>query len=1582
MISTTTLSRMCENLEKYVFDRVWNDPYAEYRTYTKPDMLNTVPVSGHMSGRYSTILLPPERAFTLTSDSTFTSPKTYYTLSSVGTYVPAEVTYGETVPSKTYYELDNDDYSVYMDKRRSKYYVFAVSSAVFGAAYINAISWTPLSDYCNENFPDLQLFTKSGVFLNKGNIFIKQADKKDCILFAVESEMFDKVVGSLGRVKCVDSQVTTVKNIYTRFVDDKYQIHWTNAIYTDKLSKERAIAYVEKSNYYHYNSETNVYGKLAITSEEEFNEAVAKYTRIYTVGTDAVNTRVVDESLFSGDGSTEDPYTFLDDKAYYEDDEVIFGKYYDSDGVADNQIKSFMVTSSLYSSIHRGSNLFGIDTATYSLCNGKLITGEPTSYQSYIKAGDYIDSVTDEDVVGVVKAYCFDKTTYVLDTTGGWRSGVQYYQRKQNPTDFGFIYIAVEINTSTEYFDALSRFGALFVKDEEISATYTGSDGKEKLLVHIPKEYNPNHFLITQQTCDIWLVPRKLRKWNPDDDDEVIPCPYLSGVYIYPCGNEDKFSQVTFNDFSIDMDYIRTLANEHLMVDGEYEVRVYVRWHNKQKVAIRDYNYTDLLYSLDDDEIITFLRGMHEQQADGNLLFWKASNLETSKYTEALLRRRNKVWQKPATQCDLCGLSDRCTLVERDDTGAVIPITDHICPSFTLRSLRDYIEILGYYHVLSLVANRVTHFRVTKEGSHSVVVDTPLAHAGTDMTSVDYYPVVYHNGYRISQDRISFGESSAGVDGVAEIIHETHELYNNGIVRPEFGSRLKIDINPHYTLSEDVVFQHDKHYFVKKDGKMSLLHGCNRRVYDNMYDWYGNPLDNRNNYQYRYGDFVSERTVNMCSDADVFEADTKYVMIPVSYVDDGMRETDDEYFYPDTCYYQRKTTTVDKTEVSSFELMKGGTYEQFKKDPTNYPYYFPYCDVTKDTTFNKDKLYYREFNTYKYDLIYYYKVQYTVKDDGTITKTIVKDANAPGNFEPVELPGKAGRRLPGRLYPDNPDDKSRSSEHQEALRLYGTLYCGYVVHPVDGKDQTIPTNIKVYEKYAMKTSDFAAVAYNKYTGEVRGQIEELKEGFDYEVGGVVGNLIASYDAQGKSIRVGTYNGLEIYETDDEYHVNDTICVELLDDRKSGKLKYIDYPVGTIGDVTIDIATEDQWQLYEVGKTTPFTAEYTAVTWYNPIEYAKAGTVDYNESTGTYRLTLDVGLMGKRLFIIDGPLVEDTVKVENIDVDRFGILGGNVADWTKTATYESRDATDFPMEDSIVFLNGRRMIQGVDYTIDGKTTETVDEELVTKYCATCLFNQNLSYLTESNTFNVLRNDLTTVSRQHGFLNGPVIASTGKAPLWFSELSILTVDGRVCSYFKHDLGSVTISDSARDSNGELIYRNGAPYEIRVAASTRVVETLANTDLKTEDERKLTELIAFFSKATTSEEIESIIPYSHKLYSLAVEAIIDQFLHDSAFDFSLVGEGKVETDWDFINQFRTSTGTLINGWTLRDLMARDVTSNVNVSGLDRISVQDLDFIDVYSMYHRAPAEYREHYARLQELHRRLILNDQVKHKDAEHV
>ena len=53
-MNTFSMTRRCvSKLEKYVFDRVWNEPYSEYRTNTRPRILNRiVEVSSGSSDNY------------------------------------------------------------------------------------------------------------------------------------------------------------------------------------------------------------------------------------------------------------------------------------------------------------------------------------------------------------------------------------------------------------------------------------------------------------------------------------------------------------------------------------------------------------------------------------------------------------------------------------------------------------------------------------------------------------------------------------------------------------------------------------------------------------------------------------------------------------------------------------------------------------------------------------------------------------------------------------------------------------------------------------------------------------------------------------------------------------------------------------------------------------------------------------------------------------------------------------------------------------------------------------------------------------------------------------------------------------------------------------------------------------------------------------------------------------------------------------------------------------------------------------------------------------------------------------------
>ena len=477
MTTDLTALRISEHLEKYVFDKIWNDPYTEYRTFTVPECLIKVANAGVFFGRYSQIQLPSE------------------------------------VPYKS---------------NRSKlfFYVYAVPAAMFRSLRINVLTWTPLDQYCTDNLIDIELFNKDGRHCIRSGVFLRQADKNDCMLVAVETVAFHQCFG------------------------EKY-------LPTDRL---------------------------------------------------------------------------------------FFGEMFDSDlkpsiRYACSKLKiTDLPTSSIRPSDYNPITVDG--KPSYTLYNGKLLTGD---YLKKLSAGVLVERVFDENIVG-----CFD-----TPVTGS---------------------------------------------DAPIFDAYHTLD--KHVLIHIPKTYNEERFIITPNTCDLYLVPTKMSTGYPE----------TSGIYLYQCGREKYFHQITHNDFSIDKEWLDELAAENGF--EEYKIRVYVRILDQDKKAIRDANYINVLYSHSDKEIVDFLLDKASYKID----FWTAAVLEK-------------------------GLYGKCGLLRRRMT------TDY--------TLNDYIDLIGYYHTLALIGKRVTHFEITREskGTREFVVRAPLALQtyGID----DYFAVVYLNGIRIDPENIT-----------------------------------------------------------------------------------------------------------------------------------------------------------------------------------------------------------------------------------------------------------------------------------------------------------------------------------------------------------------------------------------------------------------------------------------------------------------------------------------------------------------------------------------------------------------------------------------------------------------------------------------------------------------------------------------------------------------------------------------------------------------------------------------------------------------------------------------------------------
>ena len=183
--------RVLSRLEKYVFDRVWNEPYNEYRTNTRPRILNgtseaslgvdeegqeikgTVyqPMAGVLSGNFEQIDLPSSRPF----------------------------------------------------------YVYSIELEQFRPVKALALKWIALSDYCNLNHVDLRVYSDTGVFLWRGGIYIKQDPTATMILVAVDAEMLHR---------CLDVYTVTetgAKKLVK--LADPTEIYFTKYVDTDTIEE-------------------------------------------------------------------------------------------------------------------------------------------------------------------------------------------------------------------------------------------------------------------------------------------------------------------------------------------------------------------------------------------------------------------------------------------------------------------------------------------------------------------------------------------------------------------------------------------------------------------------------------------------------------------------------------------------------------------------------------------------------------------------------------------------------------------------------------------------------------------------------------------------------------------------------------------------------------------------------------------------------------------------------------------------------------------------------------------------------------------------------------------------------------------------------------------------------------------------------------------------------------------------------------------------------------------------------------------------------------------------------------------------
>ena len=138
--------------------------------------------------------------------------------------------------------------------------------------------------------------------------------------------------------------------------------------------------------------------------------------------------------------------------------------------------------------------------------------------------------------------------------------------------------------------------------------------------------------------------------------------------------------------------------------------------------------------------------------------------------------------------------------------------------------------------------------------------------------------------------------------------------------------------------------------------------------------------------------------------------------------------------------------------------------------------------------------------------------------------------------------------------------------------------------------------------------------------------------------------------------------------------------------------------------------------------------------------------------------------------------------------------------------------------------------------------------------------------------------------------------------------------------------------------------------------MMTTLENAHLRDEDDQKYRALRNYFSNMATNRGYRALVPYSHKIYSTYMLAIIKDFLNGD-LDFEMY----VDRDM-FLAQFSD----------YEHLKKYDVVFN------NSIVAEDLRFVDIYPVYHRhdiASPLYRRKIAYLVEM---LTPSDAMRHRE----
>lgn len=261
-----------------------------------------------------------------------------------------------------------------------------------------------------------------------------------------------------------------------------------------------------------------------------------------------------------------------------------------------------------------------------------------------------------------------------------------------------------------DYIDLINDKNIAFAFDIDLVNTsenptfYSEYDKAYKQLLHIPKSLNPDNKILTHNTCDFWV-----RQGLADS---------THGLYLHRIAKKRSITQVTHNDMAVQL-FVLDAYRDYLQTQ-EIKLHCAVRIHEKDNYLIRDASFIDLLYcdKHSDDDIIKILSGKGPE----NIPWWKAENLEKSKYVEMMF-----------------------------DTPDSIDISH----------MKDYVDALGYYQVINLLCRRVNDVILTDGYTGTLTYRLPIIYTGMDVI-----PVVYLNDRAIRREYITYINNGNGTVSV------------------------------------------------------------------------------------------------------------------------------------------------------------------------------------------------------------------------------------------------------------------------------------------------------------------------------------------------------------------------------------------------------------------------------------------------------------------------------------------------------------------------------------------------------------------------------------------------------------------------------------------------------------------------------------------------------------------------------------------------------------------------------------------------------------------------------------------------